>query len=98
MERAAKVKAVLFDKTGTLTEGHPSVVAVELFEPQVCGMCPSTDDLAARHHSTSAVCRFLSYCCLAATVVCGHAWTVVWVFSCFKSLNRAPKRPSMHMN
>ena len=36
MERAAKVKAVLFDKTGTLTEGHPSVVAIELFEPQAC--------------------------------------------------------------
>ena len=35
MERAAKVKAVLFDKTGTLTEGHPAVVAVELFDPQV---------------------------------------------------------------
>ncbi len=36
MERAAKVSAVLFDKTGTLTEGHPAVVAVELFDPQVC--------------------------------------------------------------
>ena len=35
MERAAKVSAVLFDKTGTLTEGHPAVVAVELFDPQV---------------------------------------------------------------